>query len=105
MWLHAPRMCADGKCAVMSQTKTQPTDAGVVGFLVRNKSDSKAAHATYTVPSYTDFGRILSWIGKHKTGKSCLYVNTLADIDLEVLAEFITAGLEDLSSRWPVLPT
>jgi len=151
-------MCADGKCAVMSQNKTLPTDADFVGFLARIKPDSKAAdalileqlfrgvtgfqprmwgpsiigygqyhfsyasgregdflatgfsprkaaHSIYIMPGYTDFGRILSRIGKHKTGKSCLYVNKLEDIDLEVLADLITAGLEYHSSRWPVLPT
>ena len=74
-------------------------------FLATGFSPRKAAHSIYIMPGYTDFGHILSRIGKHKTGKSCLYVNKLADIDLEVLAELITAGLEDLGSRWPVLPS
>lgn len=38
-------------------------------------------------------------------GKSCLYVNKLADIDLDVLAELIRAGLADLNQKWPVQPT
>ncbi|MEM6660345.1 MAG: DUF1801 domain-containing protein [Pseudomonadota bacterium] len=44
-------------------------------------------------------------IGKHKLGKSCLYVNKLADIDLDVLSDLIRAGLEDLERQWPVEAT
>lgn len=32
---------------------------------------------------------LLSKLGKHKTGKGCLYLKSLKDIDLEVLAELI----------------
>lgn len=51
-----------------------------------------------------DFGRSLFKSSKHKIGKSCRYGNKLADIDLEIPAERITAGLDDLGRRWPVLP-
>ena len=44
-------------------------------------------------------------LGKHKTGRSCLYVNKLADIDESVLRELIRAELRDLNSHWPVEPT
>jgi hypothetical protein len=44
-------------------------------------------------------------LGKHKIGKACLYVNKLDDIDMDVLAELIRAGLDDLSTHWPVIPT
>jgi hypothetical protein len=33
---------------------------------------------------------------------SCLYIKRLEDIDLDVLAEIIQAGLADLGTRWPV---
>ncbi|MEO0723175.1 MAG: DUF1801 domain-containing protein [Bacteroidota bacterium] len=38
---------------------------------------------------------LLAKLGKHKTGKGCLYLNKLADIDLEVLKEMIRK-----SDRW-----
>lgn len=59
----------------------------------------------YIMPGYTDFGHILDRLGKHRLGKACLYINKLADVDLDVLAELIRAGLEDLDARWPVQPT
>jgi len=57
------------------------------------------------MPGYGDFSDILKNLGKHKLGKSCLYVNKLADIDLDVLAQLITAGLERLDQIWPVRPS
>jgi len=58
-----------------------------------------------TQPSDADWTEILPRLGKHKIGKSCLYVNKLTDIDLDVLAELIRAGLRDLARHWPVDPT
>ncbi len=59
----------------------------------------------YIMPGYTDFSAILSRLGKHKIGKSCLYINKLDDIDIGVLKELIAAGIEDLNRHWPVEPT
>jgi hypothetical protein len=36
---------------------------------------------------------LLKKLGKHKTGKGCLYVNNLAEIDMVVLKEIINNGL------------
>ena len=38
---------------------------------------------------------ILGRLGKYKTGKGCLYINKLADIDKEVLKELIKEGYEN----------
>ncbi|SDX11305.1 protein of unknown function (DU1801) [Ruegeria halocynthiae] len=73
-------------------------------FLATGFSPRKAAHSIYIMPGYADFGDILSRLGKHKLGKSCLYVNKLPDIDLDVLSELIKAGLEHLDNLWPVEP-
>ncbi|MEL6242775.1 MAG: DUF1801 domain-containing protein [Pseudomonadota bacterium] len=64
----------------------------------------KAKLSIYIMPGYADFEPILGRLGKHKIGKSCLYVNKLPDIDLGVLSELIQAGLDDLGKRWPVKP-
>jgi Domain of unknown function (DU1801) len=68
-------------------------------------SPRKAALSIYVMPGYTDYSAILARLGKHKIGKSCLYVNKLADIDLAVLEELIRAGLADLAKIWPVSAT
>ncbi len=74
-------------------------------FLATGFSPRKAAFSIYIMPGYADFGEILKRLGKHKLGKSCLYVNKLADINLVVLEELIAAGLKDLENYWPVEPT
>ncbi len=65
-------------------------------------SPRKAQTVVYIMPGYGDFAPILARLGKHKMGKSCLYITKLDDIDLAVLAELIGAGLAELGRRWPV---
>ncbi len=80
-------------------------DSGRSGsFLATGFSPRKSSLSVYIMPGYADFGSILARLGKHKAGKSCLTINTLLDIDIDVLAELISAGLKDLNTRWPVSP-
>ncbi len=65
-------------------------------------SPRKTALSVYIMPGYGNFAPILDQLGKHKTGKSCLYINKLADIDMGVLAQLVRAGLDGLADRWPV---
>lgn len=67
-------------------------------------SPRKASQSIYIMPGYQDYSEVMGRLGKHKIGKSCLYVNKLADIDLTVLEELIRAGLKDLNGYWPVHP-
>jgi hypothetical protein len=71
-------------------------------FLATGFSPRKAKHSIYIMPGYGNYGPILERLGKHSIGKSCLYVNKLADIDLDVLAELIEFGLQDLAEKFPV---
>ena len=81
-------------------------DSGREGdFLATGFSPRKTSLVVYIMPGYADFGDILARLGKHKLGKSCLYINKLADIDESVLEELIRAGLDDLATRWPVSPS
>ena len=43
-----------------------------------------------------EYSSLLSKLGKHKTGKSCLYINKLDDIDRTVLEELVNKSVEDL---------
>jgi len=71
-------------------------------FLATGFAPRKANLSIYIMPGYQDYSAILSRLGKHKTGKACLYVNKLADIDMDVLTELIRAGLDDLAQIYPV---
>ncbi len=48
----------------------------------------------YILPGFEDYKTLLPKLGKHKTGKSCLYLNHLADVDEEILGEMIKASYE-----------
>lgn len=74
-------------------------------YLATGFSPRKANTVVYIMPGYKDFSDILARLGKHKIGKSCLYLNKLADVDQDVLTELIRAGLDDLATHWPVTPS
>ena len=38
-------------------------------------------------------------LGRHKHGKSCLYIRRLADIDQEVLKELVRASVEKMKQK------
>ncbi|KIN63290.1 DUF1801 domain containing protein [Sulfitobacter noctilucicola] len=74
-------------------------------YLATGFAPRKAKLSIYIMPGYSDFDSILTRLGKHKKAKSCLYLNKLEDVDLDVLAELIRAGLDDLRRQWPVRPS
>lgn len=45
---------------------------------------------------------ILSRIGKYKTGKSCFYINKLADVDKDVLKELIQVSWDKMNEKYPI---
>ncbi|WP_136441290.1 DUF1801 domain-containing protein [Pacificoceanicola onchidii] len=78
-------------------------DSGREGdFLATGFAPRKANMVVYIMPGYSDFSDILQRLGPHKLGKSCLYLGRLSQVDQDVLAELIRAGLDDLNTRWPV---
>lgn len=70
-------------------------------------SPRKAKHSLYFMGRYIDeeTGRkvdaLLEKMGKHTTGASCVYVNKLADIDLDVLEEIIAVCWETMNRKYP----
>lgn len=64
-------------------------DAPMIAF-----SPRKAAISLYLAPAFDGKEKMLMQLGKHKTGKGCIYVNKLADIDTAVLKRMINASLK-----------
>lgn len=70
-------------------------------------SPRKAKHTLYLMGGYCDdptvAGRAdaLARLGKHSLGKSCLYVNRLADIDLAALEEIVAADWQTMLRLFP----
>lgn len=52
----------------------------------------KANFSLYLGISLTQYAGLLSKLGKYKTGKGCVYINKLADIDLEILAKLVSTS-------------
>jgi hypothetical protein len=69
-------------------------DTFLVGF-----SPRKANLTVYIMPGFEQYGELLSKLGKHKTGKSCLYLNTLDDVDLPTLRKIIQSAFADMKKR------
>ncbi len=77
-------------------------DSGREGeFFLTGFSPRKTALTIYVMPGYRDMSEKLDRLGKHKTGKSCLYINKLSDVDIDVLEEIIEDGLSYMRKTYP----
>ena len=77
-------------------------DSGREGDAIRTGFSSRAQNISiYVMPGYQDFDDELARLGKHKMGKSCLYIKRLSDIDEAVLEEIITKGLAIMDQKYP----
>jgi len=70
-------------------------DAPLVGF-----SPRKAKISLYFAPGVTNREKLLKDFGKHTTGKGCVYINKVADIDIEVLKTLITQSVQFLQETY-----
>ncbi|KCZ59875.1 DUF1801 domain-containing protein [Hyphomonas atlantica] len=76
-------------------------DSGREGdMLVTGFSPRKANLVMYIMPGYRDMSEKLARLGKHKLGKSCLYINKLADIDMDVLREIVEDGVAYMKANY-----
>jgi hypothetical protein len=69
-------------------------DWPVAGF-----SPRKSELVVYVMPGFDRYGELLSRLGKHRTGKSCLYLRKLADVDLAVLEEIIFRSVAAMEKK------
>lgn len=73
-------------------------DWPVIGF-----SPRKAQLVVYLMTGFAEAGDLLAHLGKHKIGGSCLYINKLADVDLDVLRELATVSVAQMRVRYPTV--
>jgi len=81
-------------------------DSGRSGTMCRaGFSPRKAAMTLYLMGQYEkrqpEADALLARLGKHKNGKSCLYINKLADVDLEVLEKLVVLSWDVMNERYP----
>lgn len=71
-------------------------------FFVTGFSPRKTNLVVYIMPGYVDYGPLLKKLGKYKIGKSCLYINKLVDIDLNVLETLIRRSVSHMKKNYDV---
>lgn len=81
-------------------------DSGHSGTMCRaGFSPRKAAMTLYLMGHYLDrqseADALLARLGKYKNGKSCLYINKLADVDLDVLEKLVVLSWDVMNERYP----
>ncbi len=67
----------------------------IVGFSPRKQNIS-----LYIMPGFENFGPLLDKLGKHKTSKTCLYINKLADVDINVLKELVIQSVTYMRDKY-----
>ena len=55
----------------------------------------------YIIAGFDQYPDLMARLGKYKTGKSCLYVKRLADVDLAVLEELVALSVEHMRQTNP----
>lgn len=60
-----------------------------VGF-----SPRKQNLTLYIMNGFSQYQHLLAQLGKHKTGKSCLYINKLADVDIDILKQMVALSFQ-----------
>ena len=55
----------------------------------------------YIISGFDQYQELMARLGKYKTGKSCLYVKRLADVDLTVLEELVALSVEHMRRTNP----
>ncbi|GIK58152.1 MAG: DUF1801 domain-containing protein [Chloroflexi bacterium] len=53
----------------------------------------------YIMAGFDGYDELMAKLGKHKTGKSCLYINKLADVDTAVLLELVAQSVEHMKEN------
>lgn len=70
-------------------------DAMLVGF-----SPRKANLTLYIMSGFDADDPLLSKLGKYKTGKACLYVKTLQDVDMNVLKQMVDRSVKHMRETY-----
>jgi hypothetical protein len=69
-------------------------------FLRIGFSPRKTALSLYIMSGFSSYEQLMKKLGKHKTGKACLYIKKLEDVDLAVLKELMKASLEYMKEKY-----
>ena len=68
----------------------------LVGFAPRKRSLT-----LYIMSGFDAYDELLGRLGKHSTGKSCLYINKLTDVDTAVLRDLVQQSVDHMRKTNP----
>ncbi len=72
-------------------------------MLMTGFSNRKQSITLYILGGLKKREQLLNKLGPYKTGKSCLYIKRLSDIDINVLAEMITEDFDHVRKKYEVI--
>src|SRR5690606_14312301 len=70
-------------------------DAMITGF-----SPRKTALTLYIMPGFERYEELMSRLGKFTTGRSCLYLKRLSDVDQKVLEELVEQSYRYMKEKY-----
>ena len=75
-------------------------DSGREGeWMITGFSPRKANLTLYIMMGFEEEAALMEKLGKHTTGKSCLYIKKLSDVDLRVLESLIVKGVRAMAKQ------
>ena len=92
MW--GPSIVGFGRYTYVNTTK-KPADWPIIGF-----SPRKGKLTIYIMRGFEGQAELMSRLGKHTTGVSCLYLNRLSDIDPVVLRKLSERSVAWMRERY-----
>lgn len=69
-------------------------------FMITGFSSRKQALTVYIMPGFEKFDTLMGALGKYKTGKSCLYIKRLSDVDENVLERLINESVQYMREHY-----
>lgn len=82
-------------------TYTYQYESGRTGdWMLTGFSPRKQNLTLYIMSGFEGEPELMATLGKYKTGKSCLYLKKLDDVDLKVLEKLIAASVKFMKTRY-----
>ena len=70
-------------------------------WMLTGFSPRKQNLTLYIMSGFDHEDELMGRLGKYKTGKSCLYLKKLDDVDLDVLREMVRSSVERMKKMYP----
>ncbi|MEQ8417237.1 MAG: DUF1801 domain-containing protein [Imperialibacter sp.] len=69
-------------------------------WMITGFSPRKTSLTLYIMPGFGRYEELMQKLGKYKTGKSCLYINKLTDVDIDVLKTLVKESVDYMKDKY-----